>query len=78
MLGSCLPVFYSSEVATIICVRQSNYHAVAVVNLMLDDLRCKAGAGFEARFKPLVLIPQLDRAVSLGLSRAGQGQAALL
>ncbi len=55
----------------------SNQHTVAVVDLVLDDLRRKAGVGFQARFEALVLVLHLDRAIPLGLSRAGEGQAAL-
>ena len=56
----------------------SNQHTVAVVDLVLDDLRREAGVSFEARFKLLVLVLNLDRVVSFGLSRAGEGQAAFL
>ncbi len=35
-----------------------NQDAVAVVDLMLNDLRRPAGVGFEPRFKALVLHPK--------------------
>lgn len=49
-----------------------------MVDLVLDDLRREAGVGFELRLELLVLVLHLDRAVALGLARAGQGQAALV
>ena len=49
-----------------------------MVDLVLDDLRCEAGVGFEPRLELLVLVLHLDRAVALGLARSGQGKVARL
>ena len=62
----------------VLCPSVSNQYSVAMVNLVLDDLRCEAGVGFEPRLELLVLVLHLDRAVALGLARSGQGKAALL
>ena len=56
----------------------SNQNTVAMGDLVLDDLRCEAGVGFEPRLELLVLVLHLDRAVALGLARSGQGKAARL
>ena len=49
-----------------------------MVNLVLDDLRCEAGVGFEPRLELLVLVLHFDRAIAFGPSRAREGQSAFL
>ena len=48
--------------------RHSNQYDVAVVDLVLDDLRWKAGIGLESCLKLLVLVLHLDRAIPFWLS----------
>ena len=52
--------------------------AVAVIDLMLDDLRRPAGERFNARLELLILPLHLDGLITLCFPRAGQRQAALL
>lgn len=49
-----------------------------MIYFMLNDLCRPAGVGFEPRFKSLVLILYLDRAVSFGFSCSSERQAAFL
>ena len=56
-----------------ILVRQNNLlylnqHAVAMVDLVLDNLRREAVIGFEARLKLLVLVLHLDCSIPFSLS----------
>ena len=53
-----------------IVFRQSllNQNAVAMIDLMLDDLRRKAGVGFESRFHAFVLILYFNCPPALGFS----------
>ena len=50
--------------------RQSllNQNAVAMIDLMLDDLRRKAGVGFESRFHEFILILYFNCPPALGFS----------
>lgn len=48
--------------------RHSNRYDVAVVDLVLDDLRWKAGASFEPCLKLLVLVLHLDCSIQFSLS----------
>ena len=49
-----------------------------MVNLMLDDLGCPAGVGFQTGLQLFILVPYLDGTVPFCLSDALQGETALL
>ena len=53
-----------------------NQYPVAVVNLMLNDLRCPAAKGFESGLKFRVLVSHLDFAIALCFPPPVQGEAA--
>lgn len=56
----------------------SNQNSLAVVDLVLDDLRCPAGEGLEPCLELLILPLHLDSPEAFCLPGAGVGQAALL
>ena len=69
-----------SDACSCICYSPVSYThlAVAVVDLVLDDLRGEAGERLLARLEAPVLEAHLDGAVARCAAAAGEGQAALL
>ena len=54
-----------------------NQDSVAVIDLMLNDLRCPAGEGLDSRLELGILVFHLDGTVAFGLALSGQGQTSL-